>query len=256
MSTADQIALPRPRWLWWTLPENYSTYDKYRSHLLSSGKFEGSPEHEILALLALGPFSVLLTWGFVTWNLGSLHSSLQINSKLLLVFEFLFIFLTALVALTLGCDHTASVLGTIVIGTVGFLLSIDRREEIMTASGKKPRTVAESFRLFRVLDLPQRVPPDPSGIDSVLRQSIAEYRTLVLIVTVICILAVDFPAVFPDKFHKSASFGTSIMDLGVGGFIVANGLVAKEARSPPTPVGVRKPSVRQRFQVLLQKNSG
>jgi len=253
MSIPNDVPSYRPRWLWWSLPENFSTYDEYRSHLLSTGKFDGSPLHEIISLLFLGPFSVFLTWGFVTWNLGSLHSTSQINSKLLLVFEFGFILLTALIALTAGCDQPASILAAVIVAAFGFLLAIDRREGVMTAAGRKSRTVVESFRLFRALNLPsQQTPGDPAGIDGILRQSVAEYRTLVLVVTVICILAVDFPAVFPDKFHKSAKFGTSIMDLGVGGFIVANGLVAREARSLTTLPGVKKPSVRQRFQTGLK----
>jgi len=253
MSIPNDVPSYRPRWLWWSLPENFSTYDEYRSHLLSTGKFDGSPLHEIISLLFLGPFSVFLTWGFVTWNLGSLHSTSQINSKLLLVFEFGFILLTALIALTAGCDQPASILAAVIVAAFGFFLAIDRREGVMTAAGRKSRTVVESFRLFRALNLPsQQTPGDPAGIDGILRQSVAEYRTLVLVVTVICILAVDFPAVFPDKFHKSAKFGTSIMDLGVGGFIVANGLVAREARSLTTLPGVKKPSVRQRFQAQVE----
>lgn len=48
--------------------------------------------------------------------------------------------------------------------------------------------------------------------------------------TGICILAVDFP-LFPRRFAKTSLFGYSLMDCGVGMFVVANALVAPEARN-------------------------
>jgi len=237
----------QPTWLWWSLPDNFSTYDEYRSHLAASSLRRGSGEAEILTLLALGPFCVLLSWGFVAWNLGGIQSTTRVNNTVLLCFEFLFILFTSLAALTVGSESGSSLLITVVAAAVGFVYAIDRREGITSATGRKERSLRESFESFRSLDIPPpRTPPDPHGVDYTLRQSVTEYRSLVLIVTVICILAVDFPAVFPDRFHKSATFGTSIMDLGVGGFVVANGLVAKEARSP-TPDRDGRTSIRTRF---------
>ncbi|XP_076337603.1 phosphatidylinositol-glycan biosynthesis class W protein-like isoform X3 [Tachypleus tridentatus] len=60
-------------------------------------------------------------------------------------------------------------------------------------------------------------------------QFITNMRAHVLLLTVISILAVDFP-VFPREFAKTEKFGWSLMDVGVGCYVFMNGLVAPEAR--------------------------
>ena len=56
------------------------------------------------------------------------------------------------------------------------------------------------------------------------------FRGQMLIVTCICILAVDFP-IFPRRYAKTENYGYSRMDLGVGLFALAHGMVSSEARS-------------------------
>jgi len=58
---------------------------------------------------------------------------------------------------------------------------------------------------------------------------LTSFRASMLLVTTICILAVDFP-VFPRRFAKTESFGYGLMDIGVGSFVFSNGLVSPEAR--------------------------
>lgn len=54
-------------------------------------------------------------------------------------------------------------------------------------------------------------------------------RTFANIFTAIAILAVDFP-VFPRRFAKTETFGTGLMDIGVGVFMLAHGVTSPEAR--------------------------
>jgi phosphatidylinositol glycan class W len=56
------------------------------------------------------------------------------------------------------------------------------------------------------------------------------YRALVNLCTIIVILAVDFPLIFPQRFHKRYTNGFSLMDTGVGSFIFSHAIVAPESR--------------------------
>lgn len=73
-------------------------------------------------------------------------------------------------------------------------------------------------------------------------------RVWVSIYTSIAILAVDFH-IFPRRFAKAETYGTGLMDVGVGGFIMILGFVAREARSTTNCV---PSSIREYFMSLLR----
>ncbi|XP_020520071.1 uncharacterized protein At4g17910 isoform X2 [Amborella trichopoda] len=66
-----------------------------------------------------------------------------------------------------------------------------------------------------------------------LRGNLSSYRVSMMLVTCLCILAVDFK-IFPRRYGKTERYGTGLMDLGVGSFVVANALVSRQARKAPS----------------------
>ncbi|CAN2388739.1 GPI anchor biosynthetic process [Pristimantis euphronides] len=63
--------------------------------------------------------------------------------------------------------------------------------------------------------------------------SVTTFRVFITLLTAISILAVDFP-VFPRRYAKTETYGTGVMDFGVGCFTFANALISPEARSQLT----------------------
>lgn len=64
---------------------------------------------------------------------------------------------------------------------------------------------------------------------------ITNVRSTINIISVVAILAVDFKS-FPSRFSKTSKTGFSLMDVGVGLYVFANGVVAPEVRGKKDPI--------------------
>ncbi|XP_012270122.1 uncharacterized protein At4g17910-like [Orussus abietinus] len=157
----------------------------------------GTTAQETIFLIMPNVCSLLLT----TTTMGLIGQYLSKNVKTFL--EFLLIIVPCILCCTVLSQHVVSVCVTmIMLSLINIFLM---RIPIYSLSATEPRPMIGK------------------------RPFITIFRALTNVITIICILAVDFK-VFPRKLAKTEVYGYSLMDTGVGLFMVANALVAPEAR--------------------------
>ena len=81
------------------------------------------------------------------------------------------------------------------------------------------------------------------------RPFVTYFRAFTSILTAFSILAVDFK-LFPRHLGKTETYGTGLMDVGVGCFLVANAIVSPEARQKVSPERYTELQIRGVFHVL------
>jgi phosphatidylinositol glycan class W len=87
-------------------------------------------------------------------------------------------------------------------------------------------------------------PPIPKNISEKSQHLdfLTMYRSSILYLTFIAILAVDFPSLFPRRFCKTEISGYGLMDVGAGSFCISAGLVgAKRCSNQSSALSTVKP---------------
>ncbi|CAJ1064407.1 phosphatidylinositol-glycan biosynthesis class W protein [Xyrichtys novacula] len=129
-----------------------------------------------------------------------------------LISHLLLDFLALILPLVLSCTVMSSILHQVIIGLSLVTLCLIC---YIYCKNKRPQNTVSSFLQSHVQF--KQVP------------FVTIFRVLVNVKTSISILAVDFD-IFPRRYAKTETYGTGVMDFGVGAYIFANALVCPEAR--------------------------
>ncbi|KAK2156607.1 hypothetical protein LSH36_209g05026 [Paralvinella palmiformis] len=171
-----------------------------------------SPIFEILLVCATCPVSVLMRMAIVGW----LRYRVKLNNWSVFLLDFLCIVVPGVVCMTIFSTYQDLFLASLFCSAGIFLfLIIDNGARRRRAPN---RAEDEQVPLLEVY-LPRR------------RQFVTHFRAYTLLAAVIAILGVDFYQIFPRRFRKREKYGVGLMDVGIGGFMVANGIVCKETRA-------------------------
>lgn len=119
-----------------------------------------------------------------------------------------------LLAITLY--SSSSVMLDILLITPALLIFISSPRRLRTKKPTKPGSSHAAGSSAKNLD-----DLDPLPV----RPFVTAYRGSMMIITCLAILAVDFQ-VFPRRFAKVETWGTSLMDMGVGSFVFSAGIVS------------------------------
>ena len=152
---------------------------------------------------------MLCTTSFVITNLF-------VFFRMKLALDFTVLVVPLLLSFTILADFVPMVLTVLLCTSIGILIVFDQQKNLK----KKPGTQL-TWKSFLEKSIPSR------------RPFITNFRAYVNISTAIAILAVDF-VVFPRRFAKTETFGSGLMDMGVGSFMFSNAIVSPEARGKST----------------------
>lgn len=137
-----------------------------------------------------------------------------LNCRIIFSTDFLCLKILVLAAFTVLSDHLDALYYSMTFVTFSFIMLCD------AINTKAYPQIKSSFSMHLLLN----------KITVGRRAFLTTWRANVLVAAAITILAVDFD-IFPRRFCKTETFGTGLMDIGVGAFILSNGIVSPEARN-------------------------
>ncbi|KAK0631645.1 GPI-anchored wall transfer protein 1 [Immersiella caudata] len=191
---------------------NATNYKQLKEDFVSN--LSGGSVIEISQVLA-APTVVLILWSV----LQARQALFRPQTPLGLVVDFLLNVGAPLLSVTLY-SGTPVLLSTFLFATALFVYVIPANP---TGRRKKPK-LPPNAQSDPKSSAPSGVAVGQLGVLST-KPFLTTYRGSMMILTCICILAVDF-RIFPRRFAKVETWGTSLMDMGVGSFVFSAGIVA------------------------------
>ena len=135
------------------------------------------------------------------------------TSRSRFVLDFILLVLPIISITTVLSSHTDGVLMVLLCTVFALLLANEVMNNYTQWKPSKPRNVASLL--------------DVKTNERML--FITNYRALINITSCVCILAVDF-VVFPRRYCKVETYGTGLMDVGVGAYVMCNAIVSPATR--------------------------
>lgn len=207
---------------------NPSNYKQLKEDFVSN--LSGGPISEINFVTTIAPIALIL------WSVLQAKQSFFRSSNLTtLTLDFLLNVGAPLLALTLW-SSTTSLLGCLIVAPALAIYALPQ------GSSKKKPKLPPSSKVNNGADKAGGALGDLS-----LKPFLTQYRGSMLVLTCLAILAVDF-RIFPRRFAKVETWGTSLMDLGVGSFVFSAGVVAARPVLKERALGKSTPL----YQRLLQ----
>ncbi|KAG6010467.1 Glucosaminyl phosphatidylinositol (GlcN-PI) nositol acylation protein [Claviceps maximensis] len=198
-----------------------SSYKQQKEDFVSN--LSGGAVSEIAAVTAVAPVAILL------WSaLQSRQSFFHPPSRLSHAVDFLLNVGAFLLATTLYAG-TPTLLLLLLLAPVAFVYMMPPRTG-GSRMMKKKKTKTTTTTTLAAAAAAANKGPSGSGSSRQLhavpiKPFLTSYRGAMLIMTCASILAVDF-RLFPRRFAKVETWGTSLMDMGVGSFVFTAGVVA------------------------------
>ncbi|KAK2053533.1 GPI-anchored wall transfer protein 1 [Colletotrichum caudatum] len=185
-----------------------ATYKKLKEDFVSN--LSGGSASEINYVTAVAPVAVLL------WSvLQSRQSFFKPYTVLGAALDYL-LNVTAILLSTTLYASSPLLLSALLLAPAALTYAFPPN---LGASRKKP-AIPPNAKSKPAVGTP-KAPPSTLPV----KPFLTHYRGSLLVITCIAILAVDF-RLFPRRFAKVETWGTSLMDMGVGSFVYSAGLVA------------------------------
>ncbi|EGY15210.1 GPI-anchored wall transfer protein [Verticillium dahliae VdLs.17] len=204
------------------------SYKKLKEDFVSN--LSGGPAGEVNYVIGVAPVACLL-WAV----LQTRQSFFKSDTPLTLLVDYLLNVGVLLLSITLYAN-TPFLLWALLLGPALLVYLLPR-------SQPRRKPLVPSQNAVKPVSRPSDAASGPLSVLSV-KPFLTNYRGGMLIVTCLAILAVDF-RLFPRRFAKVETWGTSLMDMGVGAFVFSAGVVAarpvlkERAAGRSTPLAAR-----------------
>ncbi|XP_028404564.1 uncharacterized protein At4g17910-like [Dendronephthya gigantea] len=182
----------------------------------------GTTALEISVVTSVAPFSVILRsliWQLLAGNRQKLEGIFSISG--IFVVEFITLIIPMFLIFTFLANYAFIFITILVLLTTTGLVFFNSKQNMTV----------------------------PAPILNTKKRFLYNFRAYVNIATAISILAVDF-TIYPRRFAKTETYGTGLMDVGVGSFIIANSVVCQDARGTVTTLSFVK-AVKKELRAVL-----